>query len=255
MFKKLIVLFAAIGCVTAPVAARRARAEEAPQSPNNASIVVLVTDQSGAVVKDAKVLVTNEQTGATREAVSGPEGSASFPALSLTGTYSVVVSKQGFGDESRGGLSLRSGETATLKVKLLVGTEKTEVTVYGTDKGVRADAQIGVSLDSKTIDETPILGRKVTTLPLFNSAFRQGKGTGDLFVNATYFITGSGSRRTTTYMLDGASNDEGWGRQTMLTTVPLGAVDSIVWRPQPSSLFAPSSMKVVVRRLPPPVMK
>ena len=61
-------------------------------------------------------------------------------------------------------------------------------------------------------------------LPLFNSAFRQGKGTGDLFVNATYFITGSGSRRTTTYMLDGASNDEGWGRQTMLTTVPLGAV-------------------------------
>ena len=77
---------------------------------------------------------------------------------------------------------------------------------------------------ARPIDETPILGRKVTTLPLFNSAFRQGKGTGDLFVNATYFITGSGSRRTTTYMLDGASNDEGWGRQTMLTTVPLGAV-------------------------------
>ena len=109
-------------------------------------------------------------------------------------------------------------------MKLLVGTEKTEVTVFGTDQGVRADAQIGVRLDSATIDETPILGRKVTTLPLFNSAFRQGKGTGDLFVNATYFITGSGSRRTTTYMLDGASNDEGWGRQTMLTTVPLGAV-------------------------------
>src|SRR4030095_13555934 len=101
--------------------ARRARAEEAPQSPNNASIVVLVSDQSGAVVKDAKVLVTNEQTGATRESLSGPEGSASFPALSLPGTYAVAVSKQGFGDESRGGLSLRSGETATLKVKLLVG--------------------------------------------------------------------------------------------------------------------------------------
>ena len=168
--------------------------------------------------------VTNEQTGATREALSGAEGSASFPALPLTGTYSVLVSKQDFGDESRGGLSLRSSETATVKVVLLVGTAKTEVIVYGTDKGVRADAQIGVSLDSRTIDETPILGRKVTTLPLFNSAFRQGKGTGDLFVNATYFITGSGSRRTTTYMLDGASNDEGWGRQTMLTTVPLGAV-------------------------------
>jgi hypothetical protein len=227
MLKHVLFAAAAIAILATPVTAlprRSAEGAEAGQSPNNASIVVLVTDQSGAVVKDARVLVTNEQTGATREAVTGAEGGASFPALSLTGTYSVVVTKQGFGDESRGGLALRSGETATVKVKLLVGAEKTEVTVIGTNKGVRADAQIGVQLDSKTIDETPILGRKVTTLPLFNSAFRQGKGTGDLFVNQTYFITGSGSRRTTTYMLDGASNDEGWGRQTMLTTVPLGAV-------------------------------
>ena len=92
---------------------------------------------------------------------------------------------------------------------------------------MRADAQIGRRLDAPTIDETPILGRKITTLPLFNSAFRQGKGTGDLFVNATYFITGAGSRRTTTFMLDGASNDEGWGRQTMLATVPVGAVQEV----------------------------
>src|SRR5207237_6374837 len=111
-----------------------------------------------------------------------------------------------------------------VKVKLIASGGQSEVTVYGTTEGVRADPQIGTQLESKRIDETPILGRKVTTLPLLNSAFRQGKGTGDLFVNATYFITGSGSRRTTTYMLDGASNDEGWGRQTMLTTVPLGAV-------------------------------
>src|SRR5262245_17705595 len=102
-----------------------------------------------------------------------------------------------------------------------------EVTVYGTSQGVRADAVIGRRIDSETIDETPILGRKLTTLPLFNSAFRQGKGTGDLFVNATYFITAAGSRRTTTFMLDGANNDEGWGRQTMLSTVPLGAIQEM----------------------------
>ena len=80
---------------------------------------------------------------------------------------------------------------------------------------------------ARQIDETPILGRKVTTLPLLNSAFRQGKGTGDLFVNATYFVTGVGSRRTTTFTLDGANNDEGWGRQTMIATVPLGAIQEI----------------------------
>jgi hypothetical protein len=216
MLKNVVILFAAFAMLAAPGLAG--------QSPNNASIMVLVTDQAGLVVKDAKVSVVNNQTGAAREATTGGDGSASFPALPLTGTYAVTVSKAGFGDESRKDITLRSSETATLKVKLLVGSETAEVTVIGTDRGVRADAQIGTRLDSATIDETPILGRKVTTLPLFNSAFRQGKGTGDLFVNATYFITGSGSRRTTTYMLDGASNDEGWGRQTMLTTVPLGAV-------------------------------
>src|SRR6185503_12045402 len=126
----------------------------------------------------------------------GADGSATVPALSLTGTYTVSVSKSGFGSEERKDVALASGETATLRVKLLVGSEKAEVTVYGTNQGVRGDAQIGRRLDTPTIDETPILGRKITTLPLFNSAFRQGKGTGDMFVNATYFITASGSRRT-----------------------------------------------------------
>src|SRR6187402_851900 len=218
MSKKFFFIFLiALGCSSPALA----------QSPNNAGVVVLVSDEAGLVVKDAKVTVINNQTGATREATSGGDGSASFPALSLTGTYTVKVGKQGFADETRGDVRLRSGEVATLRVKLVVGAARSEVTVFGSDQGVHADTQIGVRLESATINETPILGRKVTTLPLLNSAFRQGKGTGDLFVNATYFITGSGSRRTTTYMLDGASNDEGWGRQTMLATVPVGAVQEV----------------------------
>ncbi len=197
------------------------------QSPNNASLIVNVLDQSGAVMPGATVSVLNDATGATREAVSGSDGSATIPALPLTGNYTVIVSKEGFGTEQRNDITLRSGETATLKVTLLVGSEAAGVTVYGTAEGVRADAQIGRRFDSQQIDETPILGRKITTLPLFNAAFRQAKGTGDLFVNATYFVTGAGSRRTTTYTLDGANNDEGWGRQTMIAAVPLGAVQEV----------------------------
>jgi hypothetical protein len=194
------------------------------QSPNTAALVVSVVDQTGAIVNDARVRVLNRETGATRDAVSNADGHATIGALPLTGSYTVSVSKSGFTADDVTDLSLRAGETATVKVTLVATGGKTEVVVYGTTQGVRADAQIGRRLDSATIDETPILGRKVTTLPLFNSAFRQGKGTGDLFVNATYFITGGGSRRTTTFMLDGANNDEGWGRQTMLATVPLGAI-------------------------------
>lgn len=197
------------------------------QTPNTAGIVVAVVDQTGGVVKDAAVTVVNSATGLSRAAASNDAGLATITALPLTGTYSVNVTKAGFTAEDVTDLALRAQETATVKVTLVATGGKTEVVVYGTTQGVRADSQIGRRLESQAIDELPILGRKVTTLPLFNSAFRQGKGTGDLFVNATYFITGGGSRRTTTFMLDGASNDEGWGRQTMLATVPVGAIEEI----------------------------
>ena len=71
----------------------------AAQSPNTATMIVVVVDQTGAVVKDAKVSVVNTATGAVRETVSGSDGSATIPALSLTGTYTVSVSKEGFGNE------------------------------------------------------------------------------------------------------------------------------------------------------------
>ncbi len=213
-----LLLIAFLALIALPLAA---------QSPNNASMIVVVVDQTGAGVKDAKVSVVNTATGATREALSANDGTVTIPALSLTGTYAVNVSKSGFGSEALKDVALRSGETATLTVKLLVGTEKAEVTVFGTAEGVRADAQIGRRLDSQQINETSVLGRKVSSLPLLNSAFRQAKGTGDLFVNQTYFVTGAGSRRTTTTTLDGANNDEAWGRQTMIATLPMGAVQEM----------------------------
>ena len=194
------------------------------QSPNTASMVVTVVDQNNAVVTGANVTVVNTATGATREAVSGDEGTATIAGLSLTGEYKVNVAMTGFTAEDVTGLTLRAGETAKVKVKLLASGGKSEVIIFGTTEGVRADPQIGLPLESQRINETPILGRKVSTLPLLNSAFRQGKGTGDLFVNQTYFISGVGSRRATTFLLDGASNDEGWGRQTGVATVPMGAV-------------------------------
>jgi hypothetical protein len=217
-FRLHLLLFALFAFIAAPVGA---------QSPNTATMIVTVVDQAGAVVKDAKVSVENTATGDRREAVSGEDGSATIAALPLTGEYRVTVAMMGFTAEDVTGLTLRAGETATVKVKLVASGGKTEVTVYGTAEGVRADPQIGRRLDSPIIDETPILGRKVTTLPLLNSAFRQAKGTGDLFVNATYFVTGVGGRRQTTVLLDGANNDEAWGRQTAIATVPLGAIQEI----------------------------
>lgn len=213
-----VMLLALLALMTAPALA---------QSPNTATMIVAVVDQNGAVVAGAKVALTNTDTGAGRDTVSDGNGNATFVGLPLTGAYTVSISKDGFGNEERKDITLRAEETATLKVTLQVGAQKSEVTVIGTAEGVRADPQIGRRLDSPQIDQTPVLGRKATSLPLLNSAFRQAKGTGDLFVNATYFVTGVGGRRSTTFTLDGANNDESSARQTGLVTLPLGAIQEV----------------------------
>ncbi len=197
------------------------------QSPNTAALVVEVVDQSGAVVSGAQVSVVNADTGTTREAVSGDDGSVTLPALSIAGTYKISVSKTGFTAENTGDMTLRAGETATVHVKLVASGGQSEVTVYGTTQGVRNDPELGTRLDSPQIDETPILGRKISSLPLLNAAFRNAKGTGDLFMNSVYVVTGAGGRREADFIVDGASGDEPWGRQTMFSTIPVGAVQEM----------------------------
>ena len=199
------------------------------QSPNTATLVVVVVDQTGAVVNDAKVSVVNSATGATREAVSGADGSATIAALLADGHLHGQRREAGLHGRRRH----RTSRCARVKRRRSRSSwsraaARPRSTVYGTTQGVRADAQIGRRLDGSTdrrdADPRP-QGDHAAAAQLGVPA---GKGTGDLFVNATYFVTGAGGRRTTTFTLDGANNDEGWGRQTMLATVPIGAIQEIV---------------------------
>ena len=202
-------------------------APSAAQSPNTAAVTVIVVDQTGAVVPDASVTVINAMTGAERQATSGRDGTVTVTALPIVGTYVVSVGKTGFAGEQAANVTLRAGETATVRVRLVVSGGQSHVTVYGAAGGVRVDPELGVVLDAKRIDETPVLGRKITALPLESAAFRPAKGTGDLFINAVYFVTGAGGRRQTDFVVDGATADEPWGRQTMFSTLPIGAVQEM----------------------------
>src|SRR5262245_46190724 len=76
------------------------------QSPNTGSIVIVVVDQTGAVVQDADVIVMNSATGASRQSTSNEEGSATTPTLPLTGSYKVSVTKPGFKAEDVPALTL-----------------------------------------------------------------------------------------------------------------------------------------------------
>ena len=199
----------------------------AAQTNDTAAVRGQVLDQNKAAIVHAKVVVTNELTAFSREAETDGQGLYSIAGLPVTGSYKLTVTSGGFAAKDVAGIGLRAGEAATFDVTLVPAGGTSEITVIGTTEGVRDTPQIGLPLDSKRIDETPLLGRKLTALPLLNSAFRPAKGTGDLFVNQIYIVTGAGGRRETTVTLDGASDDESWGRQTSLVTVPIGAVQEM----------------------------
>src|SRR5262249_61414406 len=122
---------------------------------------------------------------------------------------------------------LRAGETASVRVRLTASGGSSEVTVYGTAGGVRTDPELGERLDTAQLDELPVLGRKVSALPLLNAAFRSARGTGDLFMNSVFVATGAGGRREADFVIDGAAGDQPVARQTMFSTVPIGAVQEM----------------------------
>src|SRR4051812_34767786 len=62
---------------------------------NKGTITGTITDPNGAVVKEAKVTVTNVATGESREVTTGDEGTYTIPALD-PGIYKVEVMAQGF---------------------------------------------------------------------------------------------------------------------------------------------------------------
>src|SRR3954466_5250643 len=83
-------------CLTLALAVFAFTAAASAQATNNGALLITVVDQNDAVIPGASISVTNAATGAMRDAVSGSEGTATFPALSLTGDYKVTVSKNGF---------------------------------------------------------------------------------------------------------------------------------------------------------------
>jgi hypothetical protein len=198
------------------------------QTPATASVRGQVTDQSGAALSGAEVKIDNQATGLTRTAHTDARGTYMLATLPLTGTYRIRISHAGFATQERAGLILRAGETATLDAMLEVEGAAGSITVYGTAEGVKSDSpQLGDRFDADQIAETPLLNRKITSLPLLDSAVRPARTTGDVFMDETLFVIDGGGRRQTSFTIDGGTADDAWGRQTIFTALPLDAVQEM----------------------------
>ena len=127
----------------------------------NSEIVGTITDQTGAAVPGAKLVLTQTETGFVYNSVSNGTGGYVFPGLNV-GTYTLKVTAKGFESYSAAGLQLNVSQTLGQDVKLTIGAETTEVSVT-------ADA-LQVQAESNTVS-TLISGDQVTEIATENRNF------------------------------------------------------------------------------------
>lgn len=92
------------------------------------SIVGTVTDQSGAVVPGATVKVTQMQTGLTRSVTANESGDYAISTIPA-GTYSVLVTKNGFQQFTTSNIAVAINTTVRVNAALPVGSQTETVTV------------------------------------------------------------------------------------------------------------------------------
>ncbi len=198
------------------------------QTADNAAIFGRVTDQTRSALAAVELTAVNVRTGLERTARSDAAGAFTFAALPVNGGYVVSAAAAGFAPAHTAELTLSAGSTATVTIELSIAAGQTEVTVTGVAGEVRADQpQLGVHLDARQIEATPLLNSKITYLPLLNAANRPAINQGDVFINQNLFTTNGAGRRQIWFVVDGATGNDSWGRQTIFSTLPVTAVEEM----------------------------
>ena len=187
----LSLLFVSLVCLSAPAQTFRG------------GINGIVTDQSGAVVQGATVVIVNAGTNASAKALTSSAGEYTFLDLPV-GTYVVDVSAPGFKPEHIKGVPVSAGTVYTLPVKL-------SITAQGETVEVSADALaldttstvLTTDIPSETVQNTPMNGRDFTQMAAMTPGYAGYSGGGYGSVN--------GSRPDMiNWQIEGADNNDIW---------------------------------------------
>jgi hypothetical protein len=198
------------------------------QTPDMATLHGHVTDQTHASLAGVDIKVTNSLTRTTRSAQTDGGGDFTLAGLPVAPNYRITAEKQGFAQIRSREISLGGGATADVNLEMNVAGGTTQVAVTGVSGEVRTDApQIGDRIIGQQLAETPMLNRRITYLPLLNSANRPAINQGDVFMNQVMFTTNGAGRREAWFEVDGSTGNDAWGRQTIFTNIPLAAVQEM----------------------------
>jgi outer membrane receptor protein involved in Fe transport len=182
-----------------------------------------VTDTAGAVVQGAEVTARNLASNTTRSVLSSDSGAYSVTNLA-PGAYEIVAKKAAFKTFRVPSLTLTVDQTATVNIRMEVGTVTEEVQVRA-DQLPPVDlesAQVSNLVTSKQLEAMPLITRNPYELVFLSPGTAQTNAYGGPSVN--------GSReRNNNFMLDGVDNND--------TGVPGGLVTALGATPDSTQEF------------------
>ena len=159
-----------------------------------------VTDEQGAVMPGATVVVANVETGWTRDLITDERGWYRATAIP-PGDYKSRVTLQGFATQIRRGLTVTVGQEATVNVALRVANVEESVTVTGAAPLVETTrSTLGTTVTRESLDNLPLITRNFAGLATLAPGVTGVGGGG---------VTAQGQTdRSNSYMVDGVSNDQ-----------------------------------------------
>ncbi len=166
-----------------------------------AGISGVVRDQTGAVVPNAKVVISSASQGVVRTLASNNDGIFAAPGLTPGPGYQVTVNSAGFAPYEAKDLTLQVGQNVDLKIALQVGTTTVAVEVTAAATLVE-DTKSNVSgvVDTRAIQDLPINGRRVDSFVLLEPGVSN---------DGTYgLLTFRGTAGQNSFLVDGTDTTE-----------------------------------------------
>ncbi len=202
-------------------------------------ILGTVTDQSGAVIPGATMVIKNQATGVSRTLTTNRSGDYVAPALD-PGTYSVSAAATGF-KKVEGLAVLEVSRDARVNLKLPAGaaTETVEVTSEQALVDTTDTALNGV-IGNKAINEMPLQGRDFQNLLPLNPGVQRVPGGG------FHSVTSNGNRPDdNNFFIDGADDNDAYYGETVVndagisgtpaSILPLDAIQEFNTQESPSA--------------------
>ena len=136
------------------------------------TITGVAKDQTGSVIPNAAVTLTNEKTGFTYKSITSSSGVYIVPNL-LPGSYTLHVKAQGFEPSVTSGINLNANQTANVDAPLKVGgTGNTYVEVKGSEPILNTQtAALSAVLTPEQMEQMPLITRQKGDEGVYGYAF------------------------------------------------------------------------------------